>query len=477
MDVSRYMNRDMLRRHLDRETLHRVKDDWRWRPFLKGLGVLVALQFVLFGLLIVGQAVPDKPIVDNLVSSIEKNTYGPSGIPDRMGTQSDTFTECVVVGTGLGAPPDESALSRAARMPRIDNCAGGKQDIAELARGKVFEDSNYYKYWAGYTIITRPLLATVGLEGLRIVSGTLMIAGLFAALVLVRSKTSTAVTIALFLPFVMGTNMLSTPSTSFSQSIAITFIFLSVILTAVGFTRSKYLGLLGAAVGAALFCYVDLLTTPAIPWAMSAFVLAAAVWFRERDLRSAATWGVLGAVVWPAAFGLTWVFRWIFGAVFLGIGETIAMVRQNVEFRTSGSFGGVSDVFGAGIASNVSFWWHNIPTAQFVFYGCLIAAAIGLVLAVRRGGVDRLKIAGVLALPLLIPPFWYMVVSNHSQIHEFFVNRGVPAALAVFTAACWAAAVRTAPPAGERIATEVPETTTGSTSVGSLPHDGGSVGR
>lgn len=477
MDFSRYMNREFVSRYLNRETAERIRTDWRWRPFLKGAGVLVALQFVLFGLLIVGQAVPDKPIVDNLVSSIEKNTYGPSGIPDRMGTQSDTFTECVVVGTGLGASPDESALSRAARMPRIDNCAGGKQDILDLAQGKVFEDNNYYKYWAGYTILTRPLLATVGLEGLRIISGALMITALFAAFMVVRSKTSTAVGVALFLPFVVGTNMLSTPSTSFTQSIAITFIFLSVILTVVGFKRSPYLGLLGAGVGAALFCYVDLLTTPAIPWAMSSFVLAAAVWCKERNLKSTATWGVLAAVVWPAAFGLTWVFRWIFGAVFMGIGETIAMVQQNVGFRTGGSHSGVSDVFGAGVASNVAYWWEMIPTAPYVFFGCLIAAAIALALAFRRGGVDRLKVAGVLALPMLIPPFWYIVVSNHSQIHEFFVNRGVPVALAVVTAACWAAALRGRSEKVPDAPIEQPRGAAGSTSVGSLPRDGGSVVR
>ena len=91
----------------------------------RAIGVLVALQFVLMGLLVVGQTVPDKPIVDNLLSAIKEGTYGPSAIPDRMGTQSDTFTECVVVGTGLGADPEESARSRAARMPRMGYCVGG----------------------------------------------------------------------------------------------------------------------------------------------------------------------------------------------------------------------------------------------------------------------------------------------------------------------------------------------------------------
>lgn len=414
-------------------------------PLLTGVAVLIGLQFVLFGLLVVAQAVPDKPIVDNLVSAVDNKTYGPSRIPDRMGTTSDTFTECVVVGTGLGADPGESALSRAARMPRIGNCDGGAQDVRDLARDKVFHD-NYYKYWAGYTVITRPVLALMGMEGLRIVSGTLMIAALIGALLAVRARTSTPVAVALVTPFVLGTNMLSTPSTSFSQSIAITFIFLSVILTAVGTKRSAPLGLLGAAVGAALFCYVDLLTTPAVPWAMSSFVLAAAVWWRERNLSRAALWGVLGAVVWPVAFGVTWVARWVFGAAFMGIQHTVAMVRQNVEFRTGGASSGVTDEFGAGLVSNVTYWWSEVPTAHVVLAACAVAAVVALVVALARGGASRILVAAVLALPALVPAVWYVVVSNHSQIHEFFVNRGVPTALAVATAACWVAAARDRPP-------------------------------
>ncbi|WP_157053090.1 hypothetical protein, partial [Kocuria salsicia] len=205
----------------------------------RAIGVLVALQFVLMGLLVVGQTVPDKPIVDNLLAAIKEGTYGPSRIPDRMGTESDTFTECVVVGTGLGADPEESARSRAARMPRIGNCDGGAEDVKAVAAGKVF-DYDYYKYWAGYTVFTRPVLAVAGMDGLRILSGTLMIVCLVGAFLAVRARTTTSVATALLLPFVAGTNMLSTPSTSLSQSISIAFIFLSVVLTAQGAKRSPY---------------------------------------------------------------------------------------------------------------------------------------------------------------------------------------------------------------------------------------------
>ncbi|MFI7583651.1 hypothetical protein ACH9DO_07650 [Kocuria sp. M1N1S27] len=419
-----------------------------WRPWAAGLGLLLGLQFVFFGLLVAAQAVPDRPIVQNLLSSVEAGTYGPNSVPDRMGGVADTFTECVLVGTGLGAAPDESAFSRAVRMPRIASCAGGEADLRALAGDSAVAaeelpiDGNYFRYWAGYTLLTRPVLALFGLEGLRIVSGTLMVASLAGAFLAVRARTSVPVALALTLPFLVGTNMLSTPSTSFSHSLSIAAAFLSVLLTAAGAGRSTRMGLFGAALGAAVFCYVDLLTTPAVPWIMSAFVLGAAVWCRTRRTVQALGATVTAGVVWVAAFAVTWVSRWTFAVVFLGLDETLSVVRGKVAERTGGEWDGVSDVFGAGVRSNVEYWWNTVPTSSLVLLGCTVAALVGLGLAVARGGPGRLVVAAVLGAPALVVPVWYIVLSNHSQIHEFFVNRNVPAALAVATAAALVAAAR-----------------------------------
>jgi hypothetical protein len=179
-----------------------------------------------------------------------------------------------------------------------------------------------------------------------------------------------------------------------------------------------------------------------VPWAMSAFVVGAAVWCRTGALRGTAVAVVVSGLVWPAAFAVTWLARWVVAGAFLGVPETLEVVRRNVGIRTGGDHAGVSEAFGAGVRRNVTYWWEVVPTSGLVLSGCLLAAGVGLVLALRRGGPARWGAAAVLALPALAVPFWYTVLSNHSQIHAFFVNRGVAAALAVLTAACLAAAVR-----------------------------------
>ncbi len=100
------------------------------------------------------------------------------------------------------------------------------------------------------------------------------------------------------------------------------------------------MGLAATALAAAVFCYVDLLTTPPAAWALSAGVLTAVVWTRSRDLRSTAAALVLSAVVWPAAFTITWVSRWVIAVPFVGVHEVVTRVVHQVDFRTQGQYTG-----------------------------------------------------------------------------------------------------------------------------------------
>lgn len=406
-----------------------------WKQALLVLVIFAGLQVVFFAGLVAALAVPDKPILNNLSQAVEAGTYGPSYAPDRMGSMSDTFTECVVAGTGLGAPAQESLLSKAVRMPRLSNCEEGATQILDLAEGRPASSGDYFKYWAGYIVLTRPALATVGLEGLRIISGAVMITSMAVAFLAIRSRIGLPVALAIFAPWLLGTNVLSTPSTSFSQSISIAAIFLSVTLAAHGASRSTLWAIAGAVFGAALFCYVDLLTAPAVPWALTAFTAGAVTWARSQFLRPTLHVTVLTAVAWPVSFALTWVARWAIAGAFLGPGYTWRAIQANVERRTGGAYEGVSDVFGAGVVTNAAYWGMHVPTWWLVLAGCLLAIVVGLRQAVRHYGTKGLQVVAILALPLLVIPLWYIVLSNHSQLHEFFTSRGIPTVLAIATAA------------------------------------------
>jgi hypothetical protein len=407
------------------------------KSILRGAGFILAgmavLQIVFFGLLVAGQAVPDQVILTQLTKDIKSGEYGPSGISDKMGGTADTFTECIVAATGLGME-GKNLIERAAFMPRLSNCQLGKQQILDLAAGKTPEPgvvTGYYKYWSGYTVVTRPVIALFGMTGIRIVSGALLLFSAILAVVVLGRRTSMWAAAGLLLPLGLASNIMSTPSTSFSQAISISVIFLGIALTAWGAAKSTKWAIIGVGLSAALFCYVDLLTTPAIPWAFCTVVVAGVTYAKSRALRPTFFAGLTAIASWPIAFGLTWAARWVFAGVFLGVRKTYKLIVQNVENRTTGDYASVRHVLFAPTEVNWVYWTTHISTAIFVLVATGVVIVLALAMTWRRHGARTVAAWPLLAISAVVVIVWFEVLNNHSQIHAFFVYRGYPAMLGV----------------------------------------------
>lgn len=394
---------------------------------LLGFGVL---QLLFFSLLVGGALVPDKPVVDHLAVDVKNGTYGPTGILDRMGGRADSFTECVVVGTGIGLP-DANPVRKAALMPRLSNCTLGAKQIKQIAAGQdIPVDSYYFRYWAGYTPITRPALALFGMTGLRVIIGAFLVGAIWFAVDSIRRVLGGIAGLGLLGPLLLSSNLMSTPTGSLSQALAQSVSLVSVGICARAAARSTRWGLAAVALSGALFCYVDLLTTPAIPWAFSASVVAAVTYARTRGLRPTLL-AVLGAgAIWPVAFAVTWVSRWLFAVPFAGWHAVLTEVQESVLFRTDGEYTGVDNALGAATMHNVRYWFDHITTARAVLVLVAVVVVVGL-LRIARGGLGPLAATALVGLPAAVVPFWYEALRSHSQIHMFFVYKSVPAALGV----------------------------------------------
>ncbi len=399
------------------------------------LVVLVAVQLTFFALLVLAQAVPDDPIVTNLQEAVDEGIYGPTGRPDNMGSESTSFDECVAVGTGLGRP-DLNAFERAARMPRIGSCSAGPDDLAALARGDTPENvTEYFRYWGGWTVISRPVLALWGIDALRRIAGALLVLAAGTFVVVAARRTSSIYALALTLPMLLGSNVLATPSTSLNQTISLSAAFLSPTLTMIAIRRGWRATLVATAIGAAIYNYVDLMLTPAIPWMLSAATTAAVMLLRTDGLRPAVQRALAVAIVWPCAFAFTWASRWAIAVVLVGWDETVTAVRDKVEFRLGGSSGAVRDEFGVSTQVSFDYWLSNVSTARAVLIAAGVAIVVALVVAVRRHGASRLWVFGLLAAPACFAPAWYELLRNHSQIHPGKAHMSLPVALGVVVGA------------------------------------------
>jgi hypothetical protein len=194
------------------------------------------------------------------------------------------------------------------------------------------------------------------------------------------------------------------------------------------------------AAGACVFNFVDLLTTPAIPWALTSAVAAAATFTRTRVLRDALWMGVASSGVWFVAYVATWTSRWLVAVVFLGWDHVMDVVLGTARFRIDGDNAVVSHAFGAAVLRNGRTWLAVPVTPGIVLAGSAVTAALALVVAWRRFGAPGLLAAVVLAAPAVIAVLWMLVLSNHSQIHDIFVYRDVPVSIGIAVGACLVAA-------------------------------------
>ena len=415
------------------------------RTALMVVAGFVLLQVVFFVLLVGGAAVPDSAVARSLARDVAAGAYGPSGMKDRMGGGADTFTECVVAGTGLSAP-DLGVLDRAALMPRLDSCKGGATQIRALARGEQVDGFvPYFRYWAGYTVLTKPLIAMFGLTGLRVLVGAALVAALGWVVWAVRRTVSTGAALALVAPLVVASNVMSTPSTSVSHAITISTYLACAGATALAAARSLNWGLIAVGASAAIFCFIDLLTTPAAGWMLSTAVLAGVTWVRTAGLRQTLQAVVLGGIIWPVAFGATWFTRWLIAVPAAGVDVVRRDVVDKVLFRTSGEYPGVRAGLGAATSVNVQYWVNHVATARATSVGVsvVIVVAVGLIMRQRRrtrvGVLPTLAAGALIACPAALGALWYEALSNHSQIHEFFTDRNLPVSLGVLAFAALAA--------------------------------------
>ena len=250
-----------------------------------------AVLAVFVGLLVVAEAIPDRAVARGLEDAVEAGHYGPNQFPDGMGGVQTGFTDCVILGVGLGQPRQPLGLvDRALYAPRLASCDEGAAQVRTVADGGHVRSGPYYRYWNGHTILTRPLVATVGVSGLHVAVAVLGLAALLFAMGAVGRAAGWWTTGALFVPLLLGTNALVTPFGSVAHAIALTAVAAGTGAVAMATSRWGRWGAAAAAAGgAALFVYVDQLTTPAMPWALAAFVSGAVVWARTHDLRET-TW-------------------------------------------------------------------------------------------------------------------------------------------------------------------------------------------
>ncbi|MEO0695168.1 MAG: hypothetical protein AAFY84_03635 [Pseudomonadota bacterium] len=378
------------------------------------LALMLVFAVIMTGALAAVYGLPNGTIAKNIKDDL------PVLLQRRAnnGRVIDADTECIGLSVGLYRSPDAPTppFERSVLAESVYGCAPFEK-LLDGEEPKAHRD--YFRYWHGYTLVSRPLLSVMSYASVRGVIFTLSIGLLGWLLWRLGKDFGAPLALAVGLPFVvlnaLGFWVVVTKAVSWFLAIG------GSIAVGRRIGQAPYLlfGIIGMLTAA-----FDFLTIPAL-----IFSLPAIVWLfyqSQRDVRERFV-----SVLWLGVFfGIGYIGFWS-----LKVGLAATVLDRDVIADVLASVG--TRLRGADPTID-SFWpgqavWANIGALKTI-WGLVFA---GLVVACLAWPQSRQRLVGLarsrpdLTLVAVIPLVWLEVLSNHSQIHAAFTHLNFAPALMV----------------------------------------------
>ncbi len=171
--------------------------------------------------------------------------------------------------------------------------------------------------------------------------------------------------------------------------------------------------------------FFDFLTYPIITLGIPLILL---LWMRVRDekadLKDNLLFTIWSSISWGVGYALTWIAKWGITTVVLGVRYFIRNLSV-IEYRLNGSEEEPLDRIGT-LQKNLKAWL-NIRDNGMISWSkvVIVIAVIALILLIWKKAKDMKTILAYLPMLLVAayPYIWYLVMSNHSQIHYWYTYR------------------------------------------------------
>ena len=288
---------------------------------------------------------------------------------------------------------------------------------------KIEDSYEYARYWHGYLVLLRPLLALFNYKGIRIV---LLIFTILAAgvLVILLGKKINLLTGIIFAIGLLSINIFIV-SRSINEILVFLVAFISSIFLLLRKDKIKHIGLFFFVVGS-VTNFIDLLTAPLVTLGLTAvtyFLLLQ----KDEEKVSVKKYILelikIGAM-WCIGYGLTWVSKWVITELVYGrpiVSQAIqqAMFRSKLPVYNGQEIFGTMDV----IERNLEF----LSKATMLMIAA-IAIIYLTVMAIKNYKKDvdfgeNLKKCIPYILIFFFPIVWYVVLKQHSYTHVNFTYR------------------------------------------------------
>lgn len=284
--------------------------------------------------------------------------------------------------------------------------------------------NQYPRYWHGYQVLLRPLTVVFQVQELRYLGMLLFYLLFFWSAWLIAGKTKPLHAMLYVLTIASGYLVAVTTCFQYLTTFYVLFLSLIVLLYRYDKDRPMRLMLYFFVVGM-VENFFDFLTYPIITLGIPLILL---LWMKVRDERADFKnnfWFMFRASVsWGLGYALCWISKWAITTVVLGV-RYFWRTMSVVQYRLEGSEEEPLDRIGT-IRRNLKAWL-NVQDEGIISWSkvALLILVIALILVILKKLKDIKTVAAY--VPILFvaayPYIWYLVMSNHSQIHYWYTYR------------------------------------------------------
>jgi len=295
------------------------------------------------------------------------------------------------------------------------------KELYGLMHKEQIEDSfEYARYWHGYLVILRPLLAIFNYSAIRILLLiiTLLLIGTLGVLLYKKVDLQTA------LIYIIGFISISIwiVTKSINESFIFIFALISTIFLLLRKDKIKDYFLFFFIIGS-ITNFIDLLTAPIVSLGLvgTTYFLMLQKENKEMSIKDYLKEIIKICVAWGLGYGLTWIIKWVLVQVLYNrdlIMQAIEQARFRIVLPKKTNFS-IMNV----LTKNIAFLSLNTVKGLLV----LITIYVLYKLIINKNENIDFKNNFKKCIPFvflsLLPIAWYIVLKQHSYIHAFFTYR------------------------------------------------------
>lgn len=291
-------------------------------------------------------------------------------------------------------------------------------ELYGLMHGDDIVDSyEYTRYWHGYLIFLRPLLAIMDLGAIRILTIALTVILSIIIVWLIIKKLNLVTAIIYIIGFILFDLFIVCNSMNEITTFIIALIAIFYILLKNGKFKNPAVVFLCIGMCTSFF---DLLTTPLVTIGLT-LPIYVLLNLKESNKKLYIEC-IKICIAWAVGYGLCWALKWVITDITLNK-HIISDAINQIMYRTSADRTLLEVVI-----KNVNAIGKNVV---IIFIAVLVLySVIGLIKEFykskenneRTHKIELLKVT-IFLIIAIFPFIWYFFIRNHSFVHSFFTNR------------------------------------------------------